>query len=373
MTDSIVVAAALARMAGRGGHAWALLQYLLGFRRLGFDVAFVDRIEGDAAGHAGARAVSRTMALFGLQNDFVVLDESGESIAGLGRNELLGRVERSLMLLNVMGYLDDEAVLEAAPRRVFLDIDPGYPQMWHALGLADLLTGHDDYVTIGLNIGEPDCAIPTCGLDWITTVQPIVMEEWPVSDGGSAFTSVATWRGPYGVLDYEGRRYGSRLHEFRKFIAIPALAGGAFELALDIHPEEKTDIGLLHASGWKLLDPAAVTGDPLAYRAFIQGSKAEFSVSKLMYVDTRSGWLSDRSICYLASGKPVVTQDTGLERLGVVSGGLLTYATQDEALAAIEDVRSDPVGHAAAARALAEEHFDSGRVLSRLLEEVVVA
>lgn len=362
----------MARMSGRGGHVWALLQYLLGFRRLGLEVMFLDRVEGGDEAGAEAAQVAGLMSVFGFKRDFAVLDSAGETVAGLSRTAILARIRRSLFLLNVMGYLDDEKLLAAAPRRVFLDIDPGYPQMWRELGLADVFTGHDDYVTIAFNMGEHGCGIPTCGLDWITSVPPIVLGEWPVHAGGTAFTTVATWRGPYGVIDYGGQQYGSRVHEFRKVMALPQLTGAAFELALDIHPDETADIELLRASGWNLADPVRVAGDPMAYRRFIQRSRGEFSVSKPMYVSTRSGWVSDRSICYLASGKPVVTQDTGLERLSLSGKGFLTYSTQEEAVAAIEDVERDPRGHAVAARALAEEHFNSDHVLSRLLEEVCV-
>jgi hypothetical protein len=292
--------------------------------------------------------------------------------AGAGRERVLEHARTCDLLLNVMGFLADEEILAAAPRRVFLDTDPGFGQMWRALGLADVFAGHDAHVTIGERIGEPDCAVPACGLKWVTTPQPVFLEAWPAvpppRDG--AFTSVARWRGAYGPIDFEGRRYGLRVHEFRRFASLPRLTGEPLELALDIHPHETADIDLLTREGWRLLDPASVARTPTVYRSFIENSAAELMVAKGMYVQSRSGWLSERSLCYLATGRPVLAQGTGLEELYPVGRGLLTYDTLDEAVAGVESIRADPEGHAAAARELAEEHFGSDRVLGRLLDQL---
>jgi hypothetical protein len=276
-------------------------------------------------------------------------------------------------LINVMGYLNDEEILEECEVRVFLDIDPGFGQMWQAQGLCQMFSGHDHYVTIGLNVGRAECEIPTCGINWITTPQPVVLDLWPVQppDAQSrSFTSIASWRGPFGPIDHNGKRYGLRVHEFRKFLELPQASGCEFELALDIDPKETTDLERLTASGWKLRDPREVAGDPWRYRRYIQASFAEFMVAKGLYVATRSGWVSDRSICYLASGRPVLAQDTGLRRIFANDQGLLLFSTLEEALAGIQKLQDDPVRHATAARQLAEEHFDSDIVLRRLLENL---
>src|SRR5205823_178055 len=179
-------------------------------------------------------------------------------------------------------------VLAAAPRRVFLDIDPGFGQMWRALGLADVFRGHDAFVTIGENIGRAGCLVPTGGLDWVTTPQPVVLDHWLVTPGyplagrppNGPLTSVASWRGAYGPVEYQGTVYGLRVHEFRKFAALPGRCPFRCELALDIHPSEAKDLALLAANGWELADPRRVAGDPWAYRSFIQESAAEFLVAK---------------------------------------------------------------------------------------------
>jgi hypothetical protein len=315
------------------------------------------------------------MERFGLNGDFAVICNGGERFVGLSRQQVLERVKRSAFLLNVMGFLKDEEVLGCVPRRVFLDIDPGFGQMWQDLELHNLFRGHDAYVTIGENIGQPGCAVPTCGLRWITTPQPVVLDHWPpqVAPGGEWITSIASWRGAYGPVEYKGKTYGLRVHEFRKFAALPRLSGRPFQLALDIHPAEVKDLALLNDNGWSLVAPQVVAGDPWSYRAYLQGSRAEFMVAKNMYVQANSGWFSDRSICYLASGRPVLAQDTGFRPLYPTGTGLLSFTTLEEALAAVEELSRDYARHARAARALAEDYFDSDKVLSGLLSKLGVA
>jgi hypothetical protein len=315
------------------------------------------------------------MARFDLGTAYALICDRGERFLGVARQEVLERTRRSALLLNVMGFLDDAEILAAAPRRVFLDIDPGFGQMWREMGLADPFRGHDQFVTIGQNIGRPGCDVPTCGLTWITTAQPVVLEQWPVTPApaGARFTSVASWRGAYAPVEYLGRTYGLRAHELRRFAALPRLTGRPFEIALDIHPADGKDRALLDDNGWTLADPKVVAGDPWAYRRYVQGSAAEFTVAKNMYVQSRSGWFSDRSICYLASGKPVLAQDTGLAEHYPVGEGLLTFSTLDQAVIGVEELARDRGRHVRAARALAEEYFASDRVLSRLLAELGAA
>jgi glycosyltransferase involved in cell wall biosynthesis len=364
---SVVVAAALARAQGRGGHVWFVLQYLLGFRRLGLRVTLVDRVDSPATDVSG---VVKLLARHDDEIDVAVLGPDGDSLCGLDRAQLSERLRRSSVLLNVMGYLDDAQLLGEARRRVFLDVDPGYPQIWREHGLADVLAGHDAYVTVGLNVGDGACTLPTCGFNWITTVQPVVLDLWPRQAGGEGWTTVATWRGPYGVVEHAGRSYGSKVHEFRKVSELPRHVQAQLGIALDIDPGEPDDLTRLRDAGWELLDPGREVGDESRYRSFVQRSRAEFSVAKPLYVETHSGWFSDRSACYLASGKPAVVQDTGVGDRLPIGDGLLTFTTPEEAAAAIDAVEREYERHSDAARAIAEEHFDSDRVLGRLLEEV---
>jgi len=311
------------------------------------------------------------MEHFGLGDSYAVLLGDEESF-GMSRPDALERVADSALLLNVNGFVTDPEVLSLAPLRAYLDIDPGFGQMWSALDLHDPFTGHDAFVTIGERIGRPGCTIPTVGLEWITTPQPVVLDAWPRASEPPRrpFTSVASWRGAYGPVDYAGKRYGLRVHEFRRFARLPELTGRAFELALAIHAAEAPDLALLRDTGWSLVDPADVATTPAGYRAFIAESTAELMIAKGMYVQARSGWFSERSICYLASGRPVVAQDTGLRDLYPLGSGLLAFDTLDQAAACVESIAIRYAQHADAARAIAEARFDSDRVLGRLLEQV---
>ena len=317
-----------------GGHAWAIRHWALGLEELGGKTSLVDRRPA-AALYAPAGAAD--------------------------------------LVLNLMGFIPQRRRHRAAATQwTFVDIDPGYPQMWHELGVADMFADHDRFVTIGENIGRPDCLIPDCGLDWITTPPPVALDAWPATQGGSAFTTVATWRNPYGTVTFDGFTYGSRVHEFRKFIELPRLVRAEFELALDIDSAEVDDLRRLDANGWRIVDPRAVAGTPEAYRSYIQHSGAEFCVAQNMYVATRSGWLSDRSLCYLASGKPVLAQDTGFSDNYPVGEGLLAFSTLDEAAAGVEEIERNYARHSRAARELVAEYFDARQVMARLLERLGV-
>jgi hypothetical protein len=379
MRETIIVAGSLAQRPHRGGHTWVFLQYLLGFQRLGWDVLFIDRLEPgmcvDRAGRpaplessANLRYVGEVMQRIGLAGRWAVLYDGGREVAGCSRADVLERARRSPLLLNVMGFLDDEEILGAAALRVFLDIDPGFGQMWHELGLHHPFRGHDRYVTIGERIGAPDCAIPACGIEWVPTKPPVDLAEWPFTPGGGGdFTSVASWRGPFGPLEYGGRTYGLRVHEFRRFLELPAQTSATFELALDIDEAEVDDLRRLEEHGWMLADPRVVASDPWRYRDYVRRSAAELMIAKNLYVDTRSGWFSDRSACYLASGRPVLAQDTGLDGLVPSGEGLVKFSTMEEAAAGVEEITGDYERHSRTARAIAAEHFAAERVLPRLL------
>src|SRR5204862_2031321 len=166
--------------------------------------------------------------------------DGGKEVVGLPRTAVLEMARRSALLINVMGFLSDPDVLAAVPRRVFLDIDPGFGQMWRELGQADVFAGHDAFVTIGRNIGRPGCDVPTCGLNWIATPPPVVLEHWPVaspSARGALFTSIVSWRGAFAPVQYRGTTFGLRAHEFRRFVELPRRRAQPFQLALDIHPD----------------------------------------------------------------------------------------------------------------------------------------
>lgn len=195
-----------------------------------------------------------------------------------------------------------------------------------------------------------------------------MLERWPAGHitTHDALTTVANWRG-YGSIEHKRVFYGQKAHSWRQFFSLPALSEERFAPALAIHPEESSDLAALRTNGWDLIDPERVTQTPASYQCFVRGSKAEFGIAKSGYVASRCGWFSDRSVCYLASGRPVIAQETGFSRFLPVGAGLFAFHTIDEVLASIEALNGDYDRHVRAARAVAEEYFDSDRVLERFL------
>jgi hypothetical protein len=255
---------------------------------------------------------------------------------------------------------------------VYVDVDPGYTQLWHAQGQANGLRGHDAFVTVGLAIGSDTCSLPSGGLHWLGMPPPVVLGEWPVAPvpARPRFTTVASWRGGYGRVEHAGRLHGLKAHEFRKVIELARRSRHVFELALDIDPEDGQDLAALVAAGWSLVDPAKVAADPESYRRYIQQSGAEFSVAQGIYVETGSGWFSDRTAHYLASGRPALVQHTGINGHLPVGKGLLTFATLDEAIQGADEIMDDYATHSEAARTFAEKYLDADVVLGRLLEQL---
>lgn len=376
---TVVLCGALAHRPGRGGHAWVFLNWLLGLRRLGYEPLFVDRLDADMVGaaagdgapvdqRAGLDWVHSVLDRYGLGDAVAVLGEGGVVLDGPDRAELLARTAGAVALFDIMGFCGDEALLAAAPVRVGVDIDPGFGQIWSAEGLADPFAHHDRVLTVGLNVGEPGCTVPTSGRNWVRTLPPVVLEHWPdLGPGPQVVTSVGAWRGPYGPLESDGRRLGLRVHSARPLLELPSRTGAELRVAYEIDPADAADRSALVEHGWDVVDPATVAATPGAYRSFIEASGVELCVAKEIYAATASGWFSDRSAVYLASGRPVVASDTGLADHLPLGEGLLTFTDLDGAVAALDTVLDDLGRHSTAARALAEEHLDSDAVLTRAL------
>jgi hypothetical protein len=259
---------------------------------------------------------------------------------------------------------------------VYLDLDPGFIQMWHVTGTSDMrFDAHNVFVTVGQAIGATDCTVPTAGREWIPTLQPVVLSHWPAAGApapDAPLTTVANWRG-YGSIDYNGTFYGQKAHSLRRLMELPLRARQPIRLALGIHPDEVRDLESLQRNGWQIVDPVTVTGTPDDYQRFVQQSWGELGIAKSGYVTSRCGWFSDRSACYLASGRPVIAQDTGFARYLPTGEGLFSFATSDDVIAAIDTIRLDYPTHSRAARMLAEEHFDSRKVLGSLIDRVMSA
>lgn len=364
---AIVVAGALANKPHSGGEAWVRLSWIRGLQRIGLDVWFIEELAGpaDPAAIAWFREV---VAKFDL-TDRATLLVDGATVAGPALDTLLD-VAAETELVNISGHLRLATLFGAFRTRILVDLDPAFTQFWHATGEAGArVAEHDLHFTIGENIGRPGCPIPTCGVIWRAVRQPIVLDDWPVAGDTTRdrFTTIASWRPSYGAIEYDGRRYGLKLHEFRRMVELPRRAPHRFELALDIHPGDERDRELLEQHGWRLVDPRAAAGDTDAFRHYVQASGAEFSVAQGAYIEARSGWFSDRTLRYLASGRPALVQDTGS---AVPSGtGLVTFATLEQAVAGADDIVARYDEHAAAARQIAVQHFDSDTVLGRFCDE----
>jgi hypothetical protein len=367
----ILLAGMVAGDPRQGGASWAVLQYVAGLRELGHEVVLVEPVAAEAL-DPGGEVVRYFGALPLLDGRAALLERGGEGTVGMSYRELVEFARGADLLLNISGMLRDERLLEAVPVRAFLDLDPGFNQVWQATGAEMGIALHTHFVTVGVRIGAEDCPIPTLGRTWIPTLPPVSLVHWPLAEGPldhEAFTSVGHWRS-YGSIEHEGIRYGQRAHALREFFELPRRVDARFELALGIHPDEVDDLRALRGNGWGLLDPDEVAGNPDDYAGFVRGSKAELCVAKSGYVNSRSGWFSDRSACYLASGRPVTAQDTGFGEALPVGEGLLAYSSTADAAAAVTEIERDYDRHRAAARALAEEHLDAAKVLPRLLERL---
>lgn len=369
----ILLAGMVAGDPHQGGASWAVLQYVAGLTELGHEVMLVEPVAPEALEPGGAVArYFESLPL--LEGRASLLGRGGEETVGAAYAELLEFARGADLLLNVSGMLRDERLLEAVPARAFLDLDPGFNQVWEATGSEMGFDRHTHCVTVGVRIGAEDCPIPTLGRNWIPTLPPVAPAHWPAAEEPprrDAFTSVGHWRS-YGSIEHGGVRYGQRAHSLRRLFELPRRSPARFELALGIHPDEIDDLRALRENGWALLDPYEVAGTPADYAAFVRESKAELGVAKSGYVDSRSGWFSDRSSCYLASGRPVAAQDTGFGESLPVGEGLLAFSTVEEAAAAVAAIEGDYDRHARAARELAAEHLDSRKVLPRLLERLAV-
>jgi hypothetical protein len=364
---NVLVSGRFAGIPHQGGTTWALLQYVLGLRRLGHDVFVVEPVAVNPDEKV-AGCFRRVVEEFALNGRAALLVDGADHGAGSSRGEVLDFARSADLLLNASGVLKDERILAAIPTRVYLDLDPAFTQLWQAFEGVDMgLEGHTHFATVGLGIGRESTA-PTCDRQWITTLPPVVLDDWPVANRAAydALTTVANWRA-YGSIHHDGVLYGQKAHSVRALIDLPERTEESLLLALDIHHDEHSDIDALAAHGWQRTDPRVAAGTPGCYRAFVRGSKAEIGIAKSGYVASRCAWFSDRSACYLASGRPVVAQDTGFSDHLPTGRGLFAFDDADGVLAAIDAINRDYEGNRQAARTIAEEHFDSDRVLTTLL------
>lgn len=370
-----------------GGVVWDYLQYALGLEALGFEVFYLedtgwqtyDPVKGEygddcAAGVAFLQSSLATLSpALATRWHFRAMDGRTFGLSAEAMADVVGGAD---LFLNVSGgtLLRDEYL--RSRRKVLVDTDPGwnhfrnYPRWdanpgWYG---THGWRAHDHFFTYAELIGRPGCVLPSLGIAWHPTRPPVVLDRWAPEPPGARWTTVMTWANFRETIQHEGVTYGTKEMEFGRIEELPRRAPGArFEVAVG---GTGPPVERWRQLGWAVEDAQRVSRTADDYRAYIQRSRAEFSVAKNVYVATRSGWFSCRSICYLAAGRPVVLQDTGFSELIPSGEGLLAFADLDGALRAVEAVERDYAGHQQAARELARTHFSSDRVLAEMLHRV---
>jgi hypothetical protein len=359
----------------RGGQTMLLLQWLLGLERLGHEVLFLNPIKSDFQERRETvkRLFDEVIKKWWHANlTSLMVDSTLDSLYGLDAAAVTRFAEQSagLIVVGVRASREPFPLTTKVRPRILIDQDPAYTQSWVTTGdPLDIFGDHDLYFTVGGNIGSPRCSVPTFGIDWRPIWNPIVLDLWwpPHETRNDRFTTVADWYSQ-GYLEFEGRLLGPKVEEFRKFLELPQLISEEIELVLTIHPDDP-DIHKLTGLGWRIRHPDSVR-TPEMYRDYVRSSRGEFSCAKGGYAGTHCGWFSDRSEAYLAAGRPVILQATGFEDFLPTGEGLFAFTTVAEAVAAIVAVRADYRLHSAAARQIALEHFDSDKILRRLLADL---
>lgn len=366
-----------------GGLAWHHLQYVKGLSLLGHEVYFLedsDDYEGcynpqtdivSADPGYGLRFAERCFGLLELQDCWAYYDAHTSSWYGPCTERIVSICEQTDVLLNVSGVNPLRPWHIDIPIRVLIDTDPAFTQIRHLQEPIARQTAlrHNAFFTFAENFGAESCVVPDDGLPWQATRQPVVLETWPVvpAPENGNFTTVMQWDS-YKVREHNGVCYGMKSRSFEPYIDLPRYTEVGLELALggETAPRE-----LLKANGWLVCNPLEITRELNTYRQYIQESKAEFSIAKHGYVVSQSGWFSERSANYLASGRPVLVQETGFSNWMNSGEGVIAFNDADEAIAGIEKINSDYRSQCEAARALAAEYFESSVVLTSMLERAL--
>jgi hypothetical protein len=364
-----------------GGHWSVFLQYLLGLGALGHDVLLLEVLTSTGDRAADERLASTFFARlreYGLEECGAILvhdKTSGPPTPencrphGKTRREIEEFSRTADLLWNFCCALR-RPLLSLFRRRVLIDLDPGHLQV-SALSCALDLHEHDVFLTVGSRINESDCEIPRLGLSWQPFTPFVYLPLWrtaPDPEPRAPFTSITHWTWEEIWLGQRVLAVGKRAGYLR-YLELPRKAPGPFELAVNLHPDDATgDRELLLRHGWRLVHPYDVAATPGEYRNYIARSRAEIQCPKPIFRELRTGWFSDRSACYLASGRPVLAEDTGLGGRFPTGNGLLAFRDLDELVAGVDEIDSHYERHSRAARAFAEEFLDSSRCLSAMIE-----
>lgn len=365
------------------GVTYQFLHYLLGLRRLGYDPYYIedsgrwiyDPVLNDLSPDAtrNLEAVVPILESHGFGERWAFRGNyPGGKCYGLTEAQILRLYREADAFLNVTGAQELREEHLACRRRIYVETDPVASQIQVAQGDASTikaLKAHDTLFSFGLNFGQPDCGVPLERFQWQPTCQPVVLDLWdnPVAPAnGAALNTIATWQNAGKDLVYQGETYyWSKDREFMKFLDLPRRRNVPLELAVGVPKPVRRRLEKNH---WRIIDPVRLSSDVERYRAYIRSSRGEFTVAKDQNIRLRSGWFSDRSACYLAASRPVLTQNTGFENYLPTGKGLFAFRTMTDILAAIDELEHDFAGNCTAAREIAAEYFDAPKVLGSLMQ-----
>jgi hypothetical protein len=372
------------------GVIWQHIHYVVGLQRLGHDVYYIEdsarlpynpeTFEVTNEFNYAARLLSRLSREFGFKNRWAFCARYLRSnpTAGLPLEKIRQLYREADAILNVCGTQEFNDDLLVSDRILYIESDPGVEQIKIDKGVKstiEYLRRHRALFTFGENVGTKSFPVPTHGFKWLPTRQPVVTDLWRTKRSTSraaVFTTVANWS-TSGLKDISWRRrkyLWSKSCEFLRFISAPKKAAETFEMATNI--EHAATRRKFERNGWRLRCPLQMSVDYWLYRDYIQRSKGEFTVAKDQYVRLNTGWFSDRSACYLAAGRPVVTQETGFTKLYGGKAGLLSFQSLDEIADAVKGINRDYAKHSRAAYDLAREFFESEKVLKSILDRAGV-
>lgn len=364
------------------GVTYQFLHYLLGLRRLGYDPYYV---EDSARWIYDPRLNDMSPDVTpNIEMVLPALEEHGfgdrwafrgkypdGGCHGLEESKLLQLYRDADAFLNVTGAQEIREEHLVCPRRIYVESDPFVSQVKVARGdqgMIDLLAAHDRHFTFGENLGADDCPVPLERFAWLPTRQPVSLELWDSEGvpGGDTFNTITTWHNKGKNIEHEGETYyWTKDREFEKFLELPSRCAPSFELATTVGPDVQA---LLRRHGWRQTDSIGVSRDANLYRDYIRRSRGEFTVARDQYVRPRTGWFSDRSVCYLAAGRPVITQETGFSKYVPSGKGLFGFTTMDDVVRAVEAIEGDYEGNCRAAREIAREYFAAEKVVGSLME-----
>jgi len=382
MSKKIVIGVGVAGYpVGGVGISWAFFNWALAFRAAGWEVWLAEEIKSKECidfdfkpcpleKSANLKHWRDFLGQFGwLKQSTLLIDGHAEN-----RVDLLKFAQSADLFLNISGHFKDREIFGAVKKRIYLDLDPAFTQIWAEVYQADMnFEGHDFFASVGGRMNAKDCVAPTLGRKWIPTLPPVSLEHWTSeapAPKNAPWTTITHWHG-YASVEYKGQWYGNKSEEFEKLVDVPRHTEEKLEIATDLTVDSPEYQNFTKA-GWSVIEAKPLNETWLGYKKYLEASRGEFSPAKNGYVKSRCGWFSDRSVCYLALGRPVILQETGWSKLLPVGEGLLTFKDPEEAAQALNKAAAHYPKQAAGARQIAEKYLSGPNVVSALLDRLSI-